>query len=85
MGVRASPRCAPTAPITRIMAATIIIYAGAIIVTFLFVLMLAQQEGPSDAAARSRCTGDDSGRRRCHSEDCTGLVSLAVAGCAQIW
>ena len=36
------------------MAATIIIYAGAIIVTFLFVLMLAQQEGPSDADARSR-------------------------------
>ncbi len=32
----------------------IIIYAGAIIVTFLFVLMLAQQEGPSDADARSR-------------------------------
>ena len=37
-----------------LMAATIIIYAGAIIVTFLFVLMLAQQEGPSDADARSR-------------------------------
>ena len=36
------------------MAATIIIYAGAIIVTFLFVLMLAQQEGPSDADQRSR-------------------------------
>jgi len=36
------------------MAATIIIYAGAVIVTFLFVLMLAQQEGPSDADARSR-------------------------------
>jgi NADH:ubiquinone oxidoreductase subunit 6 (subunit J) len=35
-------------------AATVIIYAGAIIVTFLFVLMLAQQEGPSDADARSR-------------------------------
>src|SRR5262249_38490774 len=34
--------------------ATIIIYAGAIIVTFLFVLMLAQQEGPSDADQRSR-------------------------------
>jgi NADH:ubiquinone oxidoreductase subunit 6 (subunit J) len=37
-----------------LMAATIIVYAGAIIVTFLFVLMLAQQEGPSDADARSR-------------------------------
>ncbi len=36
-----------------LMAATIIIYAGAIIVTFLFVLMLAQQEGPSDADYRS--------------------------------
>jgi len=35
-------------------AATIIIYAGAIIVTFLFVLMLAQQEGPSNADQRSR-------------------------------
>jgi NADH-quinone oxidoreductase subunit J len=37
-----------------LMAATIIIYAGAIVVTFLFVLMLAQQEGPSDADQRSR-------------------------------
>jgi NADH-quinone oxidoreductase subunit J len=37
-----------------LMAATIIIYAGAIVVTFLFVLMLAQQEGPSDADWRSR-------------------------------
>jgi len=37
-----------------LMAATIIIYAGAIIVTFLFVLMLAQQEGRSDADDRSR-------------------------------
>src|SRR4051794_17565927 len=37
-----------------LMAATIIIYAGAVIVTFLFILMLAQQEGPSDADARSR-------------------------------
>jgi NADH:ubiquinone oxidoreductase subunit 6 (subunit J) len=37
-----------------LMAATTIIYAGAIIVTFLFVLMLAQQEGPSDADDRSR-------------------------------
>ena len=36
------------------MAATIIIYAGAIIVTFLFVLMLAQQAGLSDADDRSR-------------------------------
>src|ERR1700730_5982758 len=36
------------------MAATIIIYAGAIVVTFLFVLMLAQQEGLSDADQRSR-------------------------------
>jgi NADH:ubiquinone oxidoreductase subunit 6 (subunit J) len=34
--------------------ASIIIYAGAIIVTFLFVLMLAQQAGLSDADARSR-------------------------------
>ncbi|HZY88880.1 MAG TPA: NADH-quinone oxidoreductase subunit J [Gemmataceae bacterium] len=37
-----------------LMAATIVVYAGAIIVTFLFVIMLAQQEGPSDADARSR-------------------------------
>jgi NADH:ubiquinone oxidoreductase subunit 6 (subunit J) len=37
-----------------LMAATIIIYAGAIVVTFLFVLMLAQQEGLSSADARSR-------------------------------
>lgn len=37
-----------------LMAATTIIYAGAIIVTFLFVLMLAQQEGKSDADTRSR-------------------------------
>jgi NADH:ubiquinone oxidoreductase subunit 6 (subunit J) len=37
-----------------LMAATVIIYAGAIIVTFLFVLMLAQQEGISDADQRSR-------------------------------
>jgi NADH:ubiquinone oxidoreductase subunit 6 (subunit J) len=37
-----------------LMAATVIIYAGAIIVTFLFVLMLAQQEGRSDADFRSR-------------------------------
>jgi NADH-quinone oxidoreductase subunit J len=35
-------------------AATIIIYAGAIIVTFLFVIMLAQQEGQSSADQRSR-------------------------------
>jgi NADH-quinone oxidoreductase subunit J len=37
-----------------LMAATIIVYAGAIIVTFLFVLMLAQQQGHSDADDRSR-------------------------------
>jgi NADH:ubiquinone oxidoreductase subunit 6 (subunit J) len=37
-----------------LMAATIIVYAGAIVVTFLFVIMLAQQEGPSDADHRSR-------------------------------
>lgn len=37
-----------------LMAATIIVYAGAIIVTFLFVIMLAQQAGLSDADARSR-------------------------------
>src|SRR5208283_4044858 len=35
-----------------LMAATAIIYAGAIIVTFLFVLMLAQQAGPSAADMR---------------------------------
>lgn len=37
-----------------LMAATIIIYAGAIIVTFLFVLMLSHAEGPSDENDRSR-------------------------------
>jgi len=37
-----------------LMAGTIIIYAGAIVVTFLFVIMLSQQRGPSDADARSR-------------------------------
>ena len=37
-----------------LMAATIIIYAGAIVVTFLFVIMLAQQVGTSDADQRSR-------------------------------
>jgi NADH-quinone oxidoreductase subunit J len=37
-----------------LMAATIIIYAGAIIVTFLFVLMLSNAEGPSDENDRSR-------------------------------
>jgi len=37
-----------------LMAATIIIYAGAIIVTFVFVIMLAQQIGLSDADDRSR-------------------------------
>jgi NADH-quinone oxidoreductase subunit J len=37
-----------------LMAATIIIYAGAVVVTFLFVIMLAQQAGTSDADRRSR-------------------------------
>jgi NADH:ubiquinone oxidoreductase subunit 6 (subunit J) len=37
-----------------LMAGTIIIYAGAIVVTFLFVLMLAQPDGQSDADNRSR-------------------------------
>jgi NADH:ubiquinone oxidoreductase subunit 6 (subunit J) len=37
-----------------LMAATVIIYAGAIIVTFLFVLMLSQSAGPSDENDRSR-------------------------------
>lgn len=37
-----------------LMAATTIIYAGAIIVTFVFVIMLAQQAGLSDADHRSR-------------------------------
>jgi NADH:ubiquinone oxidoreductase subunit 6 (subunit J) len=37
-----------------LMAGTIIVYAGAIVVTFLFVIMLAQPEGYSDADARSR-------------------------------
>src|SRR5205823_7006021 len=37
-----------------LMAATIVIYAGEIIVTFLFVIMLSQQSGPSDADLRSR-------------------------------
>lgn len=37
-----------------LMAATIIIYAGAIVVTFLFVVMLAQQAGIASADARSR-------------------------------
>jgi NADH:ubiquinone oxidoreductase subunit 6 (subunit J) len=37
-----------------LMAATIIIYAGAILVTFLFVIMLAQQAGLTDADHRSR-------------------------------
>jgi NADH:ubiquinone oxidoreductase subunit 6 (subunit J) len=36
------------------MVSTIIVYAGAIIVTFVFVIMLAQQQGLSDADARSR-------------------------------
>lgn len=37
-----------------LMAATIIIYAGAIVVTFLFVLMLSQAAGPSDENDRTR-------------------------------
>lgn len=37
-----------------LMAATIIIYAGAIIVTFLFVLMLSHAKGPSDENDRTR-------------------------------
>ena len=37
-----------------LMAATIIIYAGAIIITFLFVIMLAQQIGMTSADQRSR-------------------------------
>jgi len=37
-----------------LMAATIIVYAGAIIVTFLFVIMLAQQAGLTSADQRSR-------------------------------
>jgi NADH:ubiquinone oxidoreductase subunit 6 (subunit J) len=37
-----------------LMAATIIVYAGAIVVTFLFVIMLAQQSGMSDADHRAR-------------------------------
>jgi NADH-quinone oxidoreductase subunit J len=37
-----------------LMAATIIVYAGAIIVTFAFVIMLARQTGRSDADQRSR-------------------------------
>jgi NADH:ubiquinone oxidoreductase subunit 6 (subunit J) len=37
-----------------LMAATIIVYAGAIVVTFLFVIMLAQQEGLSSADQFSR-------------------------------
>lgn len=37
-----------------LMAATVIIYAGAIVVTFLFVLMLSQTSGASDENDRSR-------------------------------
>lgn len=37
-----------------IAAATLVVYAGAIIVTFLFVIMLAQQVSPSNANDRSR-------------------------------
>jgi NADH:ubiquinone oxidoreductase subunit 6 (subunit J) len=36
-----------------LMAATLIVYAGAIVVTFLFVIMLAQQEGLSQADAHA--------------------------------
>jgi NADH:ubiquinone oxidoreductase subunit 6 (subunit J) len=39
---------------TFLMAVTIIVYAGAIIVTFLFVLMLSQAKGPSNENDRSR-------------------------------
>ncbi len=39
---------------TFLMAATIIIYAGAIVVTFLFVLMLSPSNAPSDENDRSR-------------------------------
>ena len=37
-----------------LMAATIVIYAGAIIVTFLFVLMLSHADGPTDENDRTR-------------------------------
>jgi NADH:ubiquinone oxidoreductase subunit 6 (subunit J) len=37
-----------------LMAATIIVYAGAVVVTFLFVIMLAQQAGLTSADQRSR-------------------------------
>jgi NADH-quinone oxidoreductase subunit J len=37
-----------------LMAGTVIVYAGAIVVTFLFVIMLAQPGGASDADRRSR-------------------------------
>ena len=37
-----------------LMAATVIIYMGAIVVTFLFVLMLSNAQGPSDENDRSR-------------------------------
>jgi NADH:ubiquinone oxidoreductase subunit 6 (subunit J) len=37
-----------------LMAATVVVYAGAIVVTFLFVIMLAQQAGISNADQRSR-------------------------------
>ena len=47
-------RAVPLLAAPFLMAATIIIYAGAIIVTFLFVLMLSQVEGPSDENDRSR-------------------------------
>ena len=59
-----------------LMAATIIIYAGAIIVTFLFVLMLAQQEGPvrrRRPLAASRCWPPSSASScwaRCSTSSC---------------
>src|SRR5262249_24680930 len=36
-----------------LMAATLLVYAGSFIVTFIFVIMLAQQTGPPDAEHRS--------------------------------
>lgn len=47
-----------------LMAATIIIYAGAIIVTFLFVIMLSQQTRQTDANDRSRAVAGRRGRLR---------------------
>ena len=55
---RPGSSCWPDAPF--LAAGTIIVYAGAIIVTFLFVIMLAQMEGKADydRAARSPGLGD---------------------------